>query len=279
MPRQTNAQVAQEWRAAAVSRYTWAPCKDQTGVKEGEAGGYRVEAEGFDRVCYLKPAKKHGDEEKKHCRAAREKIASDLAFDLGLPQVPPAQLTTREDAPEGCTKHVVVSLIQYQKQWPWSDIKGTAIQENPIGAALAQAMARCSALLPFDTWTAQSDHNDHPDNIVWGYDPGKLAASAIVFLDYSNSMGFNGSWAGDGWRAVTKPSWMPLMLQHIDRKAVRASVEAIEHASPDTIRDIVRRIPKSYLPVEHADAILNGLLERRSLVRAALTAEIAAEDE
>lgn len=272
MARQPNDQIARDWRSQARSPHTWKPCADQTGVKTGEAGGYKVEADGFDRVCYLKPANAHGDEAT-HCRAAREKIASDLSYDLGL-GLPPAQLTIRDAPPPGCTPHVVISLLQYSKQWPWSAIKAVPVDESPTGAALAQALSRCSPLLAFDTWTDQQDHNDHPDNIVWGYDPSHLGASAIIFLDYANSMGFGGSWAAGGWQNVTKPQWMPLMLQHLNAALLRQTVERIENFEEAAIRDIVNRVPDDYLSQAHKTTVLDGLLGRRGLIRNVLKTEL-----
>lgn len=269
-PRDTT--IADEWRKSAISPHCWSACKNQTGLQRGEAGGYKVEAPGVDRVCYLKPADPRPDEHN-HCRAAREKVASDLAFDLGL-CVPPAQLTIRENPPTGCTRQVVVSLIEYPRQWTWSKVKLIRIDDEPAGLALAQALSRCSPHLAFDTWLDQKDHNDHPDNIVWGYDPGTPGDSSIIFLDYANSMGFDGSWAGNGWRQTVAPQWMPLMKQHMDRTALRRMIEKIERFPEDGLRKVVERIPDEYLPASQKGIILNGLIGRRGAIRAALAAEV-----
>jgi hypothetical protein len=141
----TNAEVAAEWRKHAVSPYVWKPSPDQVGVITGEAGGYRVQSDEFPRMAYLKPANPNPDEPVRS-RAAREKIASDLAYELHL-AVPPALLTTRENPPAGCTANVVVTLYLYPAQWRWSDVRGAAkIEASPLGLAMAAALAQSRAV-------------------------------------------------------------------------------------------------------------------------------------
>jgi len=60
---------------------------------------------------------------KVHARAAREKIASDPAYDLGL-TLPPAVLTIRENPPTDCARFVVVTLALYPRQWRWTRSRG-----------------------------------------------------------------------------------------------------------------------------------------------------------
>lgn len=190
-----NRRIAHEWRQDASSPYEWRRCANQAGTIQGEAGGYFVEADGFERRAYLKPTNIHADAAQV-ARAAREKIASDLAYDLGLP-VPAAQLTTLSSPPPGCEPTVVVSLVQYPTQHPWALIKAHPLDGgNPLSLALAQVLTTCAPMLAFDTWLDQTDHGDHPHNIVWGYDPQNVADSRVIFLDYAFSMGFRGDWAG-----------------------------------------------------------------------------------
>lgn len=273
--RPTNDEIAAEWRRLCISPHTWRACSDQAGLTTGEAGGYRVETDGFPRRGYLKPATAHGDEGR-HCRAAREKIASDLAFELALP-VPPALLTERVARPLGCTPWVVVSLIMYPHQWSWKDVRGLAIEETPLGAAMAGALSRCSPLLALDTWLDQTDHADHPENIVWGYNPARIADSCILFLDYANSLGFNGQWNNGGWRNVQRAPWPPRLMEHLADGALKPTIAKIETLPEETVREIVNRIPDGYLPVDQKAVITEGLIGRRPLVRAALQSVLAAD--
>jgi len=90
----SNEEIAGRWRATAIAPWAWTPARNASGtldvVVEGEAGGLMVTCpELGGRRAYMKPLKKGsraGFE-----RAAREKIASDLAFDLKVP-VPPVVL-------------------------------------------------------------------------------------------------------------------------------------------------------------------------------------------
>jgi hypothetical protein len=67
----------------------------------------------------MKPIEVLPDEEM-HARAAPEKIAADLAFDLGLP-VPPVQLTAFQT--KGGSVPAGVSLVMYPTQWAWEHVK------------------------------------------------------------------------------------------------------------------------------------------------------------
>ena len=172
-----NSEITKEWRQHVITPLVWTKAVNQAGVSPGEAGGYFVEAGGFDRRAYLKPSASHPDA-RQRCRAAREKIASDLAYDLTI-MVPPVQLYTLASAPTGHEIAVAISLVMFPVQWPWSYVKGCPIDQTPLGAALAKVLGECSPAVAFDTWLAQTDHGDHPNNIVWGYEPSNLAGSLI----------------------------------------------------------------------------------------------------
>jgi len=224
----------------------------------------------FPRRAYMKPLKPNNDEGS-HSRAAREKIAADLAHDLHL-RVPPALLTVRQEVPAGCTPNVVVSLILCPYQWSWGTVRSVPGEASPLGAAMATALAQCSALLAFDTWLGQTDHGDHPENLIMGYNPDRLYESGLIFLDYANSLGFNGQWSGDGWQPVQVAPWPPRLLTHLDPAAVAATLGNVEQLADETIREIVNRIPEGHLPTAEKPSIIDGLLGRRGLLRPALRA-------
>ncbi len=271
MPVLNNKEIAVLWRKDAMTALTWTKAPNQAGVSPGEAGGYFVEAAGFGRRAYLKPASAHPDA-RQRCRAAREKIASDLAFDLEI-LVPPAQLYTLPSPPTGCEEAVAISLVMFPVQWPWSQVRSCTIDATPLGLALAKVLAACSPLIAFDTWLAQTDHGDHPNNIVWGYDPNELADSAIVFLDFAFSMGSDGSWEKGSWKTVARAPVPPLMLQHKAAGALEEIVLKIEQLSEAEIATIVSRIPASHLADGQKQTIIDGLIGRRSLLRDCLKKE------
>jgi hypothetical protein len=266
----TNDEIAKDWRSRPISPLSWKPCQNQAGVVESEARGCYAEADGFPRRVYMKPIEALRDEAT-HARAAREKIAADLAFDLGLP-VPPVQLTmyqmTKGMIPAG------VSLVMYPVQWSWDQVKTAEVKPTVHGAALAKVLGACSPMLAFDTWVKQTDHHDHPHNIIWGYDPEDLPDSRVVFLDYANSMGYDKSWRTGGWAHVVEALFPPLLLKYLDKKALAGAVRSIAEYPEASIREIVTRNPESHLSKEQQDLILEGLVGRRKLVEGALAGRL-----
>jgi hypothetical protein len=130
--------------------------------------------------------------------------------------------------------------------------------------------------LAFDTWLKQTDHHDHPHNIVWGYDPADLPDSSVVFLDYANSMGYDKSWRSGGWAHVVEALFPPLLLKYLDKKALAGTVKAIAEYPEASIREIVTRIPETHLSSEQKELILEGLAGRRRLIEGALKGRLEA---
>jgi len=262
----TTSEIAAEWRKAAISPLSWAHCENQAGAAQGEAGGLFVEAAGFPRRAYMKPVHDHEDDQIV-CRAAREKVAADLAHDLGLP-VPPAQLTTWRE--RRISKPVVVSLVMYPRQFAWLQVRGEPIPESVYGAALASVLAKGTPMLAFDTWLGQEDHGDHPHNIVWGYEPSNMANSGLIFLDYSFSMGYNGRWRDGGWKPVTLVPFPPLLLQYLDKQSLRTAVEKIEAYSDAEIGAVIQRVPDSHMAPAQRELLQEALIGRKTLLRTCL---------
>ncbi len=260
----TNEEIANDWRSRAMSILQWERCPNQAGLVEGEAGGYFVQADGFPRRGYLKPVRPHSDAATVS-RAAREKIAADLAHDLGLP-VPPVQLVQLDDAPDGCEKAVAVSLIMYPVQHSWSLINQIDLSENPTGLAIARVLSECSPMLVFDTWVDQTDHADHPHNIVWGYDRKNLSDSKIIFLDFAFSMGFRGSWANGDWRNIRIAGFPRKMKEVLRPDDISSTVQKISDMDDSNIYEIVTRIPPSHLDDSQKEVIIEGLCGRKTLL-------------
>lgn len=124
--------------------------------------------------------------------------------------------------------------------------------------------------LAFDTWVDQTDHGDHPSNIVFGYEGGHYQAGEFIFLDFAFSMGVSGSWANEGFRACGAAPFPARMCSSVDAAVLEETVQKIETLPEGTITSVVERIPWQWLPPEEKQVILAGLLGRRSLVRSAL---------
>ncbi len=132
----------------------------------GEAGGCHV-ASGAMRG-YAKPAGRKPD----GCpRAAHEKIASDLAYDLKLP-VPPVvlwQRATTDPSEETCC---CISAIPFDAPHKWGQIEAVPT----TAARLAKAFsAQASAMSVFDAWV------DNRDRL----NAGNVVASEVAWRDLS----------------------------------------------------------------------------------------------
>lgn len=273
-----NDELSRLWRAEVSLGCRWRLAPNQAGVlggavPAGEAGGLFVMTERWpQRRAYMKPRRRDPDPRK--ARAAREKICADLAHDLGV-TVPPVVLAQRDDAPPDEENAVCVSLVLYPRQFPWEQVKryvdagpaGTELIRHHLPVAAAHALA-------FDTWVGQTDHNDHPHNIVFGYVPGPTVTiqdAAYVFLDYAFALGWGGVWEGDGWGVLGQAPFPPAMTGAVDKAALGAILDRIESISDDTIKSVVERIPSRFLAPAEGTLIIEGLVRRRSLVRQLLT--------
>jgi hypothetical protein len=265
MGRRTNAEIAAEWRATAFCEDPWRKARNQAGALDGECGGFMVTKDGFGRRAYLKPTKPKDTSHQFFEVAAREKIAADLAHDLGL-SVPPAQLAQHAEGGGGSDPAVVVSLVMYRTQWSWDQLRDEKLDRAPFGAALGRALAGAGAALVFDTWIGQSDHNDKsPHNIIWGYDDDEESGT-MVYLDFARTLSWDGGWQDDGWKAVDQVPFPKLLRDHCVKAEIMAMAACVRDFPDTTITEVVARIPEGYLRDEEREVILQGLLERRALV-------------
>lgn len=226
-----------------VSRLQWRGAASRPDFNTGDLQGFLVEARGFPRTAFLKPGIAQQGPARFH--AAREKIASDLAFDLGLP-VPPAILWRR---PRGGEMRVVLSLVKYPRQLAWAFVEQGEMRPPGIDTALAtRAFRSASGMLAFDAWVDQHEHaRHHPGNIVWGFDPSDPPASGIVFLDYANALGSGGQWWTPENR-IEEPGFPSLLLPHLDPTVLDEVVRRIEGFSLTALTEIVDRVPDDFLP-------------------------------
>lgn len=246
-----------------MSPHRWVDTGRWHGTREGEARGIVVRARGVRRLAYLKPTLPMPDEPA-HARAAREKIASDLAHDLALP-VPAAQLTFwkgvwSEPVP------AVVSLIARREHQTWQDVVSIAARRPRVTVERIPGVARiASRMLVFDTWLDQTDHAEHTTNILVAEDA--RGGLDLVFVDYANSMGHDGSWA-KGAAATMRVAPFPGKLAAMARRQeIEAAVRRIAALPEDAIRRVVNRLPATHLPEGQRDVVAGGLLDRRRALR------------
>lgn len=234
-------------------------------ARPGVEGGFWVAA-GPIRG-YAKPL--GGDTVDPHRRpvAAIEKIASDLAFDLGLP-VPPVTLFERK-APSSESRFHAVSAPPFAQVAHWWQVLG-----SPGVAAFARPQARgpMSAMLPFDTWVSCVDHHsNHPKNLLLTTSGRGPINVMFAFIDYAWSM--THTWREEGYRDQSiVPMYDP--TQKPDADVVKQVVAAIEGLEDKTLNSIVDRVPDAFLSSSDKNLIATGLAYRRDVLRRTLARAI-----
>jgi HipA-like protein len=250
--------LAGNWRSELFSDLSWRPTAEER--PGGESQGFFVTDSRLR--AYLKPSK--GEPAiSQHPRAAHEKIAADLAFDLNLP-VPPALLVDGTKC-GGADRAAVVSLVMFPEVHKWSHATAT-----PAAAAIAHHLLRStnrtwSGMIAFDTWIANSDRNN-PSNVLVGTDiDASPNSSRIIFCDFAHSM-VHSQWADGSWQRVTGASFLDVLLQCYDRASAIDVAERIKVFPDEEIRNIVDRIPTDYLSPENKALIIKALCHRKEMV-------------
>ncbi|MCB9583745.1 MAG: hypothetical protein H6718_00005 [Polyangiaceae bacterium] len=215
----------------------------------------------------MKPTKHLGD--RWRGIAAREKIASDLAFEMKA-AVPPVVLTDRSDAEAGEEVHACVSLQCYEHQWSWASCASfLARSDSPVGAAMARTVGEdVAAVLVMNHWVGQTEHNDHPHNIIWGYDDPVQGPSSFVFVDYATSLGFGGAWEGGRGERVARAPFPDRLRARVTPHQLDAALDRLESLRHDVIEEVCMRLPPEFMCEHERLAVLSTLLARRALVRA-----------
>ena len=111
-------------------------------------------------------------------RAAHEKIASDLAYFLGLP-VPPAVLWHRVPCPSGAHPFCVISATAFIQPLDLGPSMHLI-----VGPLLDDARWITSAIAAFDSWIGAQDR--HLGNAI--IDADTSAGLKMAFIDYSYSL-------------------------------------------------------------------------------------------
>jgi hypothetical protein len=231
------------------------------------------------RPAYIKPRSPMVAE-----AAALEKIASDLAHDLGV-DVPPVILTDPPSGWAASSREVCASLVIYNFQLHWGGSQhgvklppGSAVKDDPNlharaallrqttwGRMVAEAIPVAAArAFVFDAWVDQPDHN-HPSNIVWGLDTHDPSRHGLCFFDYEMALG-----AG-GWGPVAPVPFPEELLAGMDRREVAATVARVQGFAPETIHAIVDRVPSRFMNAARKTDVIQHLTARREHLGEALS--------
>jgi hypothetical protein len=130
-------------------------------------------------------------------------------------------------------------------------------------------------MVAFDTWLGNSDRVNEGNLLVQEQILAVGRAARFAYIDYANA--FVWSWSpgpqSEPWKFVGGTPPYPVGAERLDLTVVARTRDAIRAVPQEVIRDIVQRIPSSFLPEPRKDAIIRGLLHRQqaldSLLRAA----------
>lgn len=234
--------VAETWATEVVSHLKW-----ELGppIGEGESNPLRIRNPAG--LCGIAKPAFDGDIP----RAAHEKIASDLAYLLGIP-VPPVVLWSD---PHGAGRFAI-SLHAFRQPLTW--LQAVMIRQD------SQFVANCRDIFAagyvFHVWIGDTDHNGNAGNVLVDAD-ASIEKPGLAFIDHANAM--SATW--------TRPD---ACLSHLRRYYVaydelpRATVanvaKWVQNMSSEAIEDIVRRIPVAFLSETRATLIVDCLVRRKA---------------
>jgi hypothetical protein len=190
-----------------------------------------------------------------------------LAHDLGLP-VPPAVLKRWPTPPAGDQPCVVFGLMPFFPVHKWAVVKAEPDLETSLKKELRQA---ASAMVPFDTWLANSDRGNDGNLLISQSAPGGSGRLHMAYIDFSYSMSF--SWRPD-FRTVTPVGVYPIDPKEIDSVTAESVVTAIETLREEHIGSVIGRLPDEFLSPAGKTLITEGLLYRKSKIRDAYTGRL-----
>jgi hypothetical protein len=192
--------------------------------------------------------------------AAHEKIASDLAYMLGIP-VPPVALWQHPDSGELYS----ISAAAFKQPINWDEARILNVLTSKFRK---NARPILSAGFVFHSWIGDKDHGENPGNVLVNANSSP-EHPGLAFVDHCLSMSYK--WSGfEEDFAVWDGPYYGLQRNRMDVDVLTDCVGRIMRLSKEDIVATVRRIPPAYLPTQDADLICQGLLARRERLSALL---------
>lgn len=264
------ADLRREWWDQVTSHLAWRRTERKAKTLDTPTPGCWVRADGNQFSAYLKPhdAVDHPVANPAvRTIAAREKIASDLAYLLELP-VPPVLLYVNPTTRPGGIREAMLSIDLYEVGYRRYDLfeldKQWLSDRALVDKHLVSALPTCGALLAFDAWLDQRDHRN-PDQVFVLKAEVNASDVRVTSLDYANSMGWPERWRSGGWKNSQRTLSL-LIVEENGTEERRRLAQRIRDLPAATITTIVDRIPAAYLAEDAKADILRGLLGRRSLI-------------
>lgn len=235
--------LAKSWAEAAMTSEVWT---SKEKYKDTESKPFKAErSDGF--LGLAKPGEPKGDDD---AHAAHEKLASDFAYHLGLP-IAPAILWDRGDG--FATRYVSISAWAFDSCDSWDRLGATITVEQKIEIAPV-----FSAMAVFETWISAGDRNKGDAVLI---DSASTSPVGLSFYDYAFSM--SKYWKTTHSHHGKATSFFPAGITW-QEKAGKAMADKIKGLSPTLVREIVTRIPTTYLTILKKNNIHANLIERSS---------------
>jgi hypothetical protein len=254
-----NDAVRKKWRNDLLSDEIWEPDITRAANTKGITKGIYVIGKTTGLHGFMKPGKKCGSGGR---RAAYEKIASDLAFEIGL-NVPPAVLYYRTPFTPLQEEKVIISLCPDGSCYYWKDLAGIASQDAT--EAFQKILAIGSGIVALDAWLDNDDRHNK-DNTIFAGEPYREA----IFIDFCNTMDHKKEWNGGKYDHFPKRSLPDPFKTALDWNIVDGAINRIAGLSDDTIGDIVCRIPDDFLSLDDRNIICCCLAWRKDKLRESL---------
>lgn len=239
-----------DWCRVVMTIDQWGSPSASTVRSESRPIWYRRETDGLRALA--KPNSIRGDG---HCRAAHEKIASDLANAIGFP-VPPVVLWDRGQESLFC-----LSAAAFDAALPLSEF----IQQGMVPEDLREA------LVPYIEWSRAfhwwiSDQDRKAAHIMVNLEPRHGDAS-FAFIDHAFSM--SKAWEEEPaadltLEAMASADGTPYLSGlRRDPSAYKSAAEAIAALSEEQIKNTVLRVPPAFLSDSRKALMVRRLLQRR----------------
>ncbi|HXW96860.1 MAG TPA: hypothetical protein VEI47_04680 [Gemmatimonadales bacterium] len=253
--------VAKAWRQQVVTSEAWTVVRT-AGIGEAQSlfvtapnhpGGYAKPGKNDPPIAVLP-------------RAAHEKIASDLAYELELP-VPPVVLWVRPSPPQGQETYAAISTVPFTNAQMWSTIRQAG---HLVERLTLELNPTCSAMAAFDTWVWNTDrHNEGNLLVTEEIVGGETSVVRAAYIDYAYSLSHSWPSPAEVQRGGCVACYPSFGVQP-DLEAMSATVTRIESLPDSVIEEVVKRVPPEFISAECRQRTLEGLLARRGIIRNAL---------
>lgn len=250
--------ASRQWREEVLTTLAW--------VIVGRPGEWGGEAQSFfvrsgEIGGYAKPGHDQPSVAQ-HPRAGHEKIAADLAFELGLP-VPPAVLWDRGNVAAPQERYLAISHLAFTPTFTWAQVQTHRVLVQRLAAAISEA---ASAMAAFDTWVGNTDRVNAANVLVQLDDRQNPPIARVAYIDYANSLSYGWRAGGAAWMQGPAVGCYPQEVVP-NLAAMAEGVGRIEALSPAVIEGVVGRIPPGFLTDECRQVILGGLSYRKGTLR------------